>query len=60
MLVECKTSEKAPSKQLRWFGDFLKPRYRIQLVREQERYRRDYPGDTATVLDYETFFAGLV
>ncbi len=60
MLVECKTGDKEPSKQLRRFGDMLGPKYKFQLVHEGKAYRRDYPALGTTVLDYETFFAGLL
>jgi uncharacterized protein len=60
MLIECKTGEKEPSKQLRRFGEMLKPKYQLQLVHGKGAYRRDYPAFGVTVLDYETFFAGLL
>ena len=60
MLVECKTGDKEPSKQLRRFGDMLGPKYKFQLVHEGKAYRRDYSALGVTILDYETFFAGLL
>jgi uncharacterized protein len=60
MLIGCKTGEKEPSKQLRRFGEMLKPKYQLQLVHGKGAYRRDYPAFGVTVLDYETFFAGLL
>lgn len=60
MLVECKTGEKEPSKQLRRFGELLRPKYCMQLVREKRAYRREYPACGVTVIDYESFFAGLL
>jgi len=60
MLVECKTGEEKPSKQLRRFGEMLRPKYQIQLVHEGRAYRREYPACGVTALDYETFFAGLL
>jgi hypothetical protein len=60
MLLECKTGAKEPSKQLRRFGEMLKPKYQVQLVFEKKRYRREYPACGVTVLDYESFFAGLL
>jgi len=60
MLVECKTGEKEPAKQLRRFGEMLKPKYRMQLVHDKRRYRREYPAYGVTVIDYESFFAGLL
>ena len=59
MLLECKTEDKEPSKQLRRFGELLKPEYQVQLVHEKKTYRREYPAWGVTVLDYETFFAAL-
>jgi hypothetical protein len=38
----------------------LKPKYQVQLVLEKKRYRREYPAYGVTVLDYESFFAGLL
>jgi hypothetical protein len=60
MLVECKSGAKEPSNQLRRFGETLKPKYQVQLVFENRRYRREYPAYGVTVLDYESFFAGLM
>jgi hypothetical protein len=60
MLVECKTGEKEPSRQLRKFGELLEPRYRMQLVHDKRGYRREYPALGVTVIDYESFFAGLL
>jgi hypothetical protein len=60
MLVECKTGEKEPAKALRKFRDGLEPRYCVQLVHEQKPYRREYPAYGVTVVDYESFFAGLL
>ncbi len=42
------------------FGVLLKPRYRFQLVYEKKAYRREYPAYGVTVIDYETFLAGLL
>jgi hypothetical protein len=58
--VECKTGETEPSKQLRRFGEMLKPKYQFQLVHGKKGYRREYPACGVTVVDYETFFAGLL
>jgi uncharacterized protein len=60
MLVECKTGYKEPSKQLCRFGEMLKPKYRVQLVHEIKKYRREYPAYGVTILDYESFFSGLL
>ena len=60
MLIECKTGEREPSKALRGFGELLKPRYRFQLIHENKAYRREYPAYGVTVIDYETFLAGLL
>jgi len=60
MLVECKTGDREPSKQLYRFGDILRPKYRLQLVHGEKSYRRDYPALGITVLDYETCFSGLL
>ncbi len=60
MLVECKTGDKEPSKQLCRFGDMLRPKYRLQLVHGEKSYRRDYAALGVTVLDYEAFFSGLL
>lgn len=60
MLLECKTGSKEPSNQLYRFGEMLKPRYQVQLVFEKRKYRREYPAYGVTVLDYESFFAGLL
>jgi hypothetical protein len=60
MLVECKTGEKEPSNQLRRFGEMLKPKYQVQFVVAKNRYRREYPACGVTVLDYESFFSGLL
>ena len=60
MLVECKTGEKEPSKQLRRFGEILKPKYQFQLVHGKKGYRREYPACGVMVVDYEIFFARLL
>jgi len=60
MLVECKSGAKEPSNQLRRFVEMLKPKYQVQLVLEKMRYRREYPAYGVTVIDYESFFAGLM
>jgi hypothetical protein len=60
MLVECRTGEKEPSKALRKFGEALQPKFRLQFVYERKPYRREYPACGVTVVDYESFFAGLV
>jgi hypothetical protein len=38
----------------------LKPKYQVQLVLEKKRYHREYPAYGVTVLDYESFFSGLL
>ena len=60
MLVECKSGEKGPAKALRRFRELLQPRFCLQLVDEQKAYRREYPACGVTVMDYESFLAGLL
>jgi len=60
MLVECKTGAKEPSIQLRSFGNMLRPKYRLQLIYDKKPYRREYPAWGVTVIDYQTFFSGLL
>jgi len=45
--------------QLRRFGEMLKPKHQLQLVHDKRAYRREYAACGVTVIDYETFFAGL-
>ena len=60
MLIECKTGEREPLKSLRRFGGLLKPKYQFQFIHEKNNYRREYPAYGVTVIDYETFPAGLL
>lgn len=59
MLVECKSGEKEPSKNLRYFSEILKPRHIVQLVTESQ-YEKYYPAFSVRVISYEKFFAQLV
>jgi uncharacterized protein len=60
MLVECKSGEKEPSKALRRFGEVHQSKLRLLLVHEKKSYRREYPAYGVKVIDYESFFAGLL
>lgn len=59
MLVECKTGDTAPAKQLVNYGKLLQTPHRIQLV-ELDGYDRLYPEVGVRVVGYERFLAGLV
>ncbi len=59
MLVECKTGDTAPARQLVSYGKLLDCPHRIQLV-EVDGYDREYPELGVRVMGYERFLAGLV
>ena len=59
MLVECKTSETEPAKDLIAFTRSLKPPHSIQLVSDESIDRR-YAEHGITVQGYERFLSGLV
>ena len=59
MLVECKTTETKPAKDLIAFTQSLKPAHSIQLVSDESIDRR-YAEHGITVQGYERFLSGLV
>jgi hypothetical protein len=59
LLVECKTSEKEPAKDLIAFTKLLKPALSVQLIADESVERR-YPEHSVTVLGYERFLSGLL
>lgn len=59
MLVECKSNQKQPSKQLIYFAGYLKPAYSFQLVTDQA-YDREFPEYKTRVMGYEKFFSHWV
>jgi predicted AAA+ superfamily ATPase len=59
MLVECKTGEAEPAKDLIAFTRILKPRHSVQLIAD-ESIERLYAEHGIIVLGYERFLSGLV
>jgi len=59
MLVECKSVDKEPAKDLIHYKNLLKPSWAIQLVTAKS-YDKYYTGHGIRIVDYETFFAGLL
>jgi len=59
MLVECKSGEKAPAKDLVFFSRLLAPPHRFQLV-SADSFDRLYAEHGIRVLGYEKFLAGLL
>ena len=59
MLVECKSSAKTPAKDLVHYQKMLKPTWAVQLVMEKN-YDRFFAADGVRVVDYETFFSGML
>ena len=59
MLVECKTGETEPVKDLIGYTRILKPAHSVQLV-SNESVNRRYAEYGITVQGYETFLSGLV
>ncbi len=59
MLLECKSGEKQPTKDLVHFTRLLKPKWSLQLV-QSPRFDRFYEKDRIRVVDYQTLFSGWV
>jgi len=59
MLVECKSGENEPARDLVRFTALLKPVHSIQLVCD-ESVDRSYPEHAVRVLGYERFLSGLL
>lgn len=59
MLVECKSNEKTPSRNLVHFAERLGVALRFQLV-SSAAYHREFPASGVHVIGYERFLAGLV
>ena len=58
ILIDCKSSEKEPEKNLRYFHDLLKVERSFQLIDDPD-YHKSY-RDGITVMGYEKFFSGWV
>ena len=58
ILVECKSSEKTPDKNLQYFHEVIKPEKSFQLIDDND-YKKAY-RDGITVMSYEKFFSGWV
>lgn len=59
MLIECKTNEKEPARDLLFFANKLQPDYSIQLVNDKN-FDRFYKSLGVRVMSYESFFAGTI
>ena len=59
MLVECKSSDKEPHKNLIYYTQKLKPKYAFQLVNIKD-YDRYYANYNIRVIHYEKFLSGLI
>jgi predicted AAA+ superfamily ATPase len=59
MLIECKSSDKQPSKDLLYYTELLKPKWSIQLVQEKN-FDRFFADPKIRVVNYEKFFSGLL
>jgi predicted AAA+ superfamily ATPase len=59
MLVECKTNEKEPARDLITFTQMLKPARSVQLITDESIERR-FAEYGITVLGYERFLSGLM
>jgi predicted AAA+ superfamily ATPase len=59
LLVECKTNEKEPAKDLIAFTKLLKPARSVQLIADESVERR-YAEHGVMVLGYERFLSGLL
>ena len=59
MVVECKSGDTPPARNLVRFGETLGVAHRYQLV-ERADFDRVYPQSGVRVLGYERFLAGLV
>ncbi|HLE12750.1 MAG: hypothetical protein A2504_09640 [Bdellovibrionales bacterium RIFOXYD12_FULL_39_22] len=61
MLVECKSNDRNPNKNLILFGQALNPKHKIQLITgPNTTYNRNYPAHGITVMHYQEFFSHLV
>ncbi|HVR73212.1 MAG TPA: ATP-binding protein [Planctomycetota bacterium] len=59
MMVECKSSQKEPARELVHFGAILKPLHRFQLVTDED-HDRSHAETRVRVLGYERFLSGLI
>ncbi len=59
MMVECKSGQKEPAKELIHFASILAPPHRFQLV-TIPHYDRVYAETQIRVVDYEKFLSGLI
>ena len=59
MLVECKSGETEPARDLVLFTELLKPAHSFQLVTD-ESFDRRYPEHRVRVLGYQKFLSGLI
>ncbi len=59
MMVECKSGQKEPARELIHFASILAPPHRFQLVTDPH-YDRAYAETQIRVIDYEKFLSGLI
>jgi predicted AAA+ superfamily ATPase len=52
MLLECKSGQKDPAPALKYYGEILKPEFKIQLVKESG-YEKFFPAFDTRIISYQ-------
>jgi hypothetical protein len=59
MLIECKSGSLDPNDSLKRYAEIFRTEKNFQLVAKAP-FRKFYSPENISVIDYETFFSGMV